>query len=99
MSTYETRSVDKRQTLNEEKTALLAEKFVSQVQVIRTPFTREELQAKVDYASLERKCEKYLGPQQEAQHLSAKFVDKDGEPILFYWAHRITTPDDKPPVQ
>jgi hypothetical protein len=38
---------------------------------------------------LEDICDNELGPKQNAQCISAKFVDIDGEPILFYFGSRI----------
>lgn len=98
MSLSETRSVEKRQTKDEERLITFAQRFEKHAQVIRAPFTRESLTGTQDVAQLNEICEKMLGPEQKAQHLSAQIIDKDGKPILFYFSHRLETKNRKPPV-
>lgn len=87
----------------EEKNARArAEKYKEFVQVIRVPFTLGSLEKKTlsgkDKEILENICDNDLGPQQEAQCISAKFVDKDGKPILFYFGSRFIEKEQKKPV-
>ena len=87
------RSEEKMAEKEEKKARLRAEKYKEFVQVIRVPFSLDSLQEKTlsdkEKQILEDICDNDLGPQQEAQCMSAKFVDKDGKPILFYFGSRI----------
>lgn len=86
----------------EEKARNRAEKYKDFVQVIRVPLTLERLQKPLTNTKkkkLEDICNNELGPTQDAQCISAKFVDKNGEPILFYFGHRIVEKEgQKKPV-
>lgn len=78
-----------------------AEKFKEFAQVIRVPFSLEQLNKTYtvqEREELEALCDKQLGPRQESQCLSAQFVDKDGQPILFYFGERIIRVGEDPPV-
>ncbi|KAF8958777.1 hypothetical protein BDZ97DRAFT_1923398 [Flammula alnicola] len=77
----------------------LAQKYKEQAQVIRAPFTRRSLQKNADVAHLQEICNKELGPDRAAQHLSAQVIDRKGEPILFYFGYRITPEDGKAPPE
>lgn len=98
ISTNRTRSEHSLLALEESRVTRLAEKFKAHAQVIRAPFTRESLAVGADVKELEQICSDVLGPDKEAQHLSAQIIDKEGKPILFYWGHRLTTADGNPPV-
>lgn len=78
--------------IEEEKARYRAEKFKEFVQVIRVPFKLDSLKKPLtqrEKEELEEICENELGPEQDAQCISAKFVDEDGEPILFYFGFRM----------
>ena len=47
---------------------------------------------------LEAICNQKLGPHLESQCLSAQFVDKDGQPILFNFGEHIIRDEEDPPV-
>lgn len=78
--------------MEEDKARVRAQKYRDFVQVIRMPFTLDSLKKplkKAEKEKLEDICDNELGPEQDAQCISAKFVDENGEPILFYFGRRI----------
>lgn len=78
--------------MEEKKARARVEKYKEFVQVIRVPFTLDSLSKpliKVEKEKLEEICDNELGPGQDAQCISAKFVDKDGKPILYYFGCRV----------
>jgi hypothetical protein len=102
LKTKTVRSLEKRREMELKKARVLAGKFKKFAQVIRVPFTLESLNetfTKKEKAKLEAICDKELGPQQESQCLSAQFVDKDGQPILFYFGERLIRDGEDPPVK
>jgi hypothetical protein len=92
MRTHSKRSEEKLAEKEVKKARVRAEKYKEFVQVIRVPFSLgslEEALTKEEKDELEDICDNELGPRQEAQCISAKFVDVDGEPILFYFGNRV----------
>jgi hypothetical protein len=84
--------VKKREEIEGEKARDRAKKYKEFVQVIRVPFTLDRLRkplTKKEKEELEEICDNELGPGQDAQCISAEFVDEEGEPILFYFGCRI----------
>lgn len=74
------------------------QKFIGFVQVIRVPFTLSSLQKPLKEKELEVICREDLGPQQDPQCISAKFIDKEGKPILFYFGCRVVEKGQIKPV-
>ena len=68
--------------------------YLQQVTTIQVPYTLEELKNIKDEKALESICDQDLGPNVPSQCISAKFVDADSEPILFYFGQRVLS-DDK----
>jgi hypothetical protein len=80
---------------------MLVQQSQRTVQVIRVPFTLASLQKPLkerDREELEVICREDLGPQQDPQCISAKFIDKDGKPILFYFGCRVIEKGQIKPV-
>ncbi|KDR67074.1 hypothetical protein GALMADRAFT_147499 [Galerina marginata CBS 339.88] len=90
------RSEPKNLIKEEEKLYKITGMFKKHAQVIRAPCTREDLAKPQNLQNLEKICHSELGPNKEAQHLSAQFIDKNDKPILFYFGYRITAEDDLP---
>jgi len=70
-------------------------KYIENVTTIQVPFTLEDLKKTEDDETLNHICDHDLGPNTPAQCMSAKFVDANNEPILFYFGKRIA---DEPKV-
>ena len=68
----------------------LLERYIENVTTIQVPFTLEDLKKKEDDESLNHICDHELGPNTVAQCMSARFVDANDEPILFYFGKRIS---------
>lgn len=74
-------------------------KYVQQVTTIKLPFTFESLQQTAeDISQLEKICEDTLGPDRTPQCMSARFVDSEGKPILYYFGDRLELPEGSPAV-
>ena len=56
---------------------------------LRKPLTKN------DKIELEQKTEKLLAPSRPAQCMSAQYLDRNGEPLLYYFGRRLVRPDDK----
>lgn len=92
MRTLTQRSEEKLAEKELKNARVRAKKYIEFVQVIRVPFSLGSLErtlTKDEKKDLEDICNNELGPDQDAQCISAKFVDIDGEPILFYFGSRI----------
>jgi len=50
---------------------------------------------KNDKIKLQQKTEKLLAPSQPARCTSAQYLDRNGEPLLYYFSRRLVQPDDK----
>lgn len=59
---------------------------------LKEPLTISEID------ELKKCCDNELGPKQPARSTSAIYVDKNHEPVLFYFGKRIVVPNQKPPV-
>jgi hypothetical protein len=62
---------------------------------ITVPVTVKELSKSVSKKArlrLEKIIDKDLGPSKPARCTSAQYVDKDGEPLLFYFGRRLVSP-------
>lgn len=103
LKTKRIQSLENRREKELQKARDLAQKFKKFAQVIRVPFTLEHLNKTFTAAEknkLEAICDNELGPSQESQCISAQFIDKDGQPILFYFDERvITVGEEDPPVK
>ena len=93
------RSMEKRLENELRRARVRAQKFKEFAQVIRVPYTLESLNKNLSKEVLNGICEKDLGSDQESQCVSAQFVDRDGQPILFYFGNRIITDGEGPPVK
>lgn len=56
---------------------------------LRKPLTKN------DKFELEQKTEKLLAPSRPARCTSAQYLDRNGEPLLYYFGRRLVRPDDK----
>jgi lipoate synthase len=68
------------------------------VTTIKVPFSLEEMKKEMDPKKLDKICDEELGPNILAQCFSAKYVDSDDKPILFYFGNRITKASHIPAV-
>ena len=76
-------------------------KFMEFAQRIVLPVTLEELKKPLKEAGVRRLnkiCDNELGPNQPARSTSAIYLDKNNEPVLFYFGKRMYKEDQKPPV-
>ena len=72
--------------------------FEENVTIIKVPFTLEDMDKNVCYEDLETICNSDLA-QVSPQCFSAKFIDKNDEPILFYFGFREKVGKDKKRVR
>lgn len=65
--------------------------YLEHVTTIKVPFSLQELKdKKMDTKNLDSICDNELGPNMLSQCFSAKFVDSENQPILFYFGNRIS---------
>jgi hypothetical protein len=62
--------------------------YIQFVTTVQVPFTLKEME-RVDVQELQRICDKELGDTAPSQCISARFVDSENMPILFYFGKRI----------
>jgi hypothetical protein len=77
-------------------------KYLKFAPKITVPVTMKQLRKKMNKKAqlkLEGIIDKELGPSQPARCTSAQYVDKNGEPLLFYFGRRLVSPNEKPPVR
>jgi hypothetical protein len=101
IKTKKIRSLKTRREIELKKARDRAVKFIKYAQVIRVPLTLEDLNrpfSEQDKSDLEAYCANDLGPGQDSQCISARFVDQNGDPILCYFGERIVRLGDEPPV-
>jgi hypothetical protein len=85
----EKRSLGARQKRDQEFLKRKLEYFLDNVTTIKVPFALDEMKEDMYKESLESICDNELA-QKSPQCFSAKFVDKDDLPILFYFGWRNT---------
>lgn len=71
--------------------------YIREVTTIKVPFALEDMKEDVDIEGLESTCKKLESV--DPQCLSARFVDKNGEPVFYYFGKRIKKTDGKPGVR
>lgn len=83
---------------DDERSIIRFQRYLEYAPTVVLPLTLRSLRKPLtskSRKSLEANTEKLLAPSHPARCTSAKYVDRNGEPLLYYFGRRLVRPDDR----